>query len=116
MADEISEAARGKIEALLHDITAGHDIDDDARDELRSHMEEKFLDYKQCTEPISDDDAMLLVRKHFGKPEVIVAMYQETRERVTPMLFFPVVLRGGSDITSFLIRHRITIAADATIV
>lgn len=88
MTDNINPEIRERIDALLDEVAAGFDLDNDTREELRAHMMEKFQDYKSGAEPVSDDDAFVLVREHFGKPEIIRTCFQEHRERVTPTLFF----------------------------
>ena len=88
MTESISPKTQTRIDSLLREIAAGQHIDADTIDELRVHMEEKYLAYMTGAETITEDDAMLLMREHFGKPEVIRACFEEHRERVTPMLFF----------------------------
>ena len=87
MTNTISPQTRARIDSLLREIAAGQHMDADTIDELRAHMEEKLLDYMRGEIPVSEDDAFVLVREHFGKPEVIRAMYQETRRRFSPQLF-----------------------------
>ncbi len=49
--------------ALLFDV--------DTRSELLSHVEEKAAAYRKRTEPLSDDDILLLIERHFGEAETI---------------------------------------------
>lgn len=87
MTDDIRPEIHARIDALLREITSVHLLENDTRDELQAHMVEKFLDYKQGVEPVTDDDAFVLMREHFGKPEVIRAMYHDTPRRFAPALF-----------------------------
>lgn len=87
MTDAISPATQRRIDALLREIAAGHHLDDDVCEELRGHMTEKLLDYMQGAEPLTEDDAFVLVREHFGDPAVIKTLFRETRHRFSPVLF-----------------------------
>ena len=87
MTESISPETRNRIETLLRDIAAGQHLDADTIEELRAHMEEKFIAYINGAETITEEDAMLLVREHFGKLEVVRAGFQETMEKFSLPLF-----------------------------
>jgi hypothetical protein len=66
MHDRPSDAALAKIRALCTDLAKRHHIDDDARDELCAHLEDKLSGYLSGRVPVSEEDALCLVRAHFG--------------------------------------------------
>ena len=63
--------------ALCAKITVAHDLDPEIQEELYSHIEDKLLGYLGGDIPLSGDDALLLVREHFGDPGAIKTLLQE---------------------------------------
>jgi len=55
-----------RISALCGEIAVAHDIDPELREELRGHIEDKTLGYLCGEEAVSEADALLLAREHFG--------------------------------------------------
>ena len=55
-----------KARDLARKITVAHDLDPEIQEELYGHIEDKLLAYKSGEERISDEDAFILVREHFG--------------------------------------------------
>ena len=68
---EISEATRREMERICRRATAGRDVPDAVRDELYGHLEDKLLGYLGGEERLTEADAMILVREHFGRPEAL---------------------------------------------
>lgn len=53
--------------------------DPQRRLELRHHLEDKLFAYLRGTEPLTEDDALLLVEKHLGKPEPLRAAFADAQ-------------------------------------
>ena len=77
MANEIEQSIQQKARELAHQITVAHDLDPEIQEELYGHIEDKLLAYKSGEERISDEDAFILVREHFGDAKVIRGLLQE---------------------------------------
>ena len=71
MSETISPETTESIRALCRRISVAHDLDDEIQRELFSHMEDKLLGYLSGGEKVTEEDALILVREHFGKPEHI---------------------------------------------
>jgi hypothetical protein len=54
-----------------------HNLDEEIRAELYSHMEDKLLGYLSGGEKVTEEDAFILVREHFGNPDTIRGLFQE---------------------------------------
>jgi len=64
--NELSNDTQQKARELARKITVAHDLDPEIQEELYGHIEDKLLAYKSGEERISDEDAFILVREHFG--------------------------------------------------
>src|SRR5213078_4380923 len=60
-----------KIRALCSELAKRHGIGDDARDELCAHLEDKLSGYLSGRVTVSEEDALCLVRAHFGDADRI---------------------------------------------
>jgi hypothetical protein len=58
-------------------IAVSHDLDPEIRAELAGHVEDKLIAYLSGQERISEDDAFILVREHFGDPSRIKSLLQD---------------------------------------
>ena len=74
---EISPQVREQVEALCRQISVAHDLDADIRKELQGHLEDKLLAYLSGEERLTEDDAFILVREHFGDPAVLKSLFQD---------------------------------------
>jgi hypothetical protein len=74
----ISPEIQSRIRALCRRISVAHNLDEEIQRELYSHMEDKLLGYLSGEEKITEDDALILVREHFGDPAVIRELLRET--------------------------------------
>ncbi len=72
--DDTQQEARD----LARKITVAHDLDPEIQEELYGHIEDKLLAYKSGEERVSDEDAFILVREHFGDVKVLKNMFQDT--------------------------------------
>ena len=80
MSENISEETQKKLEQLSRKISVSNRLDDEIRLELKSHMEDKLAGYLDGSEKVNEDDALILVREHFGDPHNIRNLYQEVED------------------------------------
>jgi len=83
MSVNLSDETRAKITALLNEISVAHNLDGEIREELAGHIEDKLIAYLEGEVKLSEDDAFVLVREHFGNPAVIRELYRDV-EAVWP--------------------------------
>jgi hypothetical protein len=76
MPDSVNQETRAKIDELCKKIAIAHDLNPDIQSELSGHMEDKLLGYLSGQESLSEDDAFILVREHFGSPAKIKSLLQ----------------------------------------
>ncbi len=77
MPDSISRETREQLEALCRKISVSHKIDVELRRELYGHMEDRLLAHMNGEIPLTEQDAFILVREHFGDPAMIKEQIQE---------------------------------------
>jgi len=77
VADELDPDVQARIRDLCKKISVAHDLDPEIRDELYGHMEDKLLAYLNGEEAVTEDDAFVLVREHFGDPAVLKELLQD---------------------------------------
>ena len=65
------------MQALCRKISVAHDLDPEIQKELYGHMEDKLLAYVSGEEQVTEDDAFMLVREHFGDPAVLKGLLQD---------------------------------------
>lgn len=68
---ELPHESLQRIRSLCHELAAKHGLDEQTRDELCGHLEDKLLGYLGGEVPITEEDALLLVRSHFGDAEQV---------------------------------------------
>ncbi len=85
MSDLPSNETREKISVLCKKISVAHNLDEEIRKELFTHMEDKLLAYLKGDEKLTEDDAFILMSEHFGDPVVIKDLYQEVEAVATRM-------------------------------
>ncbi len=73
----LNDDTQQKARELARKITVAHDLDPEIQEELYGHIEDKLLAYKSGEERVSDEDAFILVREHFGDAKVIRGLMQE---------------------------------------
>ncbi|MHB9029545.1 MAG: hypothetical protein ACYC9O_12315 [Candidatus Latescibacterota bacterium] len=78
MPEKLSPEAEERILALCRKISVAHNLDEEIQAELYAHMEDKLLGYLSGDEKVTEEDAFILVREHFGDPAVIKEMLQKT--------------------------------------
>ena len=67
----ISPKIYDKITAFCSDISVAYNLDEEIQAELRGHFEDKVLAYLNGDETLTEQDAYLLVREHFGNTETV---------------------------------------------
>lgn len=76
MSVKISPEIQDKISALCKKISVSHNLDEEIQKELQCHIEDRLTVYLSGDEQLSEDDAFILVEKHFGNPATVKALYQ----------------------------------------
>ena len=74
----LSPESAAEIDRMARSISVANHLDPEIQSELRSHLEEKMLNYLSGRERPSQADALLLTRAHFGNPATLKALFQET--------------------------------------
>ena len=87
MSNLISQKIQDKIHRLCSQVSVSNNLDDEIRKELQSHMEDKFRNYLIGNEQLTEDDAFILVREHFGNPSVVKELYQDVEAIATQVSF-----------------------------
>jgi hypothetical protein len=81
MADPLRSNTQEQIRALCRKISVAHDLDPEIQTELYGHMEDKLLAYLSGEEQVTEEDAFILVREHFGDPAVLKGLLQDVHVR-----------------------------------
>lgn len=71
----------GQIRALARQISVANHLDPEIQAELESHMEDQASGYVSGERRLTEADALLLTRAHFGKAEVIKSLLQQVHVR-----------------------------------
>ncbi len=77
MVESLKPKTQEQMRALCKKIYVAHDLDPEIQDELYGHMGDKLLAYLNGEEPVTEDDAYILVREHFGDPAVLKGLLQD---------------------------------------
>lgn len=80
MDNPLTPETQQRICALCGEIAVAHDIDPELREELRGHVEDKILGYLSGEEAVSEADALMLAREHFGDRAQLKAMLSEVHQ------------------------------------
>ena len=65
---QLSSKSEAELRKLAREIGTSRGLDNDAQEELYGHLEDKTLGYLSGEEGVSEADAVLLTREHFGDP------------------------------------------------
>jgi hypothetical protein len=83
MDNSLNDLTQEKVSKLARHITVAQDLDPEIQEELYGHIEDKLLAYRDGDEPVSEEDAFILAREHFGNAETVKGMFQDVhREAV----------------------------------
>ena len=77
MHESLEESTQAKARELARQITVAHDLDSEIQEELYGHIEDKLLAYMSGEESVTEEDALLLVRKHFGDTRTLRSLLQD---------------------------------------
>jgi len=80
MADDLTPETREQLRALCKKISVAHNLDAEIQEEIYGHMEDKLLAYRSGEEAVSEQDAFILMREHFGSPGAIKGLLQEVHK------------------------------------
>ncbi|MBI5095592.1 MAG: hypothetical protein HZB26_24555 [Candidatus Hydrogenedentes bacterium] len=78
---ELDPKTREHLQGLCRQITVAHELDPEIQEELYGHMEDKLLAYLSGEERVSEQDAFVLVREHFGDPAVLKGLLRDAHPR-----------------------------------
>lgn len=76
MPDKLNPDTCKKIRVICKEISVAHDLDAEIQEELYGHMEDKLIAYLDGEEALTEEDALILVREHFGNPAVLKGLLQ----------------------------------------
>lgn len=85
MPDAPEESALSKVRELCNELSARRSIDPEHREEIRGHLEDKLLGYLNGELKITEEDALLLVRAHFGDARGIARQLAGERYSPSPL-------------------------------
>lgn len=77
MSEEITPKTANNLRSLCRRISAEYNLGWDVQNELYSRMKEQLLGYVSGTEKVTEEEAFLLMRKHFGEPVEIRELLRE---------------------------------------
>ena len=88
MPDSISPQTEEKIRQFCQKISIACGLDYEIQEELYGHFEDRVLGYLAGEERLTEEDAFVLVREHFGSPENIkelmkIAHRRENRKTIS---------------------------------
>jgi len=96
MADKLSSETTQRIEQLVQEIAGSHKLNDELCRELQGHIEDKLLGYMRGEETVTEADAFVLAREHFGDKYNLRELLGVERPRVrSSRLRLVVFICGG---------------------
>ena len=103
MDNSISPETEKHIRTLCDDIATAESLTDDLHDELYTHIEDKILGYMSGEETLSEADAFILAREHFGDRLTMRDQLEKINPLSTPSSFLrrctiPAILYVGLSI------------------
>jgi len=87
MTEQLNADTQDRMRNLCKQISVAHDLDAEIQDELYGHMEDKLFAYLSGEETVTEDDAFILVREHFGDPAVLKGLMLEVHTREVHVTF-----------------------------
>jgi hypothetical protein len=80
MSENLSSEITKRIRSLCGRISVANSLDEEIQEELYSHLEEKILAYLSGREKVTEEDAFILVREHFGDPENLKGLLKKVHK------------------------------------
>jgi len=99
---ELDPETRELLQGLCRQITVAHELDPEIQEELYGHMEDKLLAYLSGEERLSEADALVLVREHFGDAGVLKELFQDAHASAVRMTLARRVLVAGFTFTTWM--------------
>jgi hypothetical protein len=78
---ELSAKTLERLEQLSRSIRVSPEIDEEVHREVMAHLRDKLMGYLIGSEKISEEDALLLVERHFGDTAVVQEMLREVHTK-----------------------------------
>jgi hypothetical protein len=120
----LSPETQSQIRALCESIARRDQLGEDVQEELRGHIEDKVLGYLDGKEALTEEDALLLAREHFGNPASVRSLLfdahpatrwrpwlRATAELVMIALVTDTVIRAGHVAAVIFAAHALEIHA-----
>jgi hypothetical protein len=76
MIDKLAPETQQRLRALCTQMAVAQRLGDDIQRELYGHMEDKLLAYLNGEETVTEEDAFILMREHFGDPAIVKGLLQ----------------------------------------
>ncbi len=77
----LCESTQEQLQAICRQISVAHDLDPEIQRELYGHLEDKALAYLSGEEAVTENDAVVLVREHFGTPATLKSLLRAVHHR-----------------------------------
>ncbi len=77
MDKQVDAEIRKELDALCKKVSVAHKLDLVIQEELHGHMEDKLEAYLNGEEKLSERDAFILVREHFGDPAALKGLLRD---------------------------------------
>jgi len=81
MPEETDASILSDLRALCTELAARQGLSDEAREEICGHLEDKLLGYLKGQIEITTEDALLLVRAHFGDARGVARQIRRGRRQ-----------------------------------
>src|SRR5215469_8676805 len=88
MPNDLSPETQKQIETLTRQISLSQNLDPEIQLELRAHLEDKLHAYLAGQIPLSEADALLLAKSHFGNPAHIQSLFNTVHPTARPLSLF----------------------------
>lgn len=86
MPDTLSQETQQEIRRIVSGMVSNRASQNEAAEELRGHLEDKTLAYLNGDERLSEKDALVLAREHFGEPAALMAGLDEVQDTSPPVM------------------------------
>jgi hypothetical protein len=77
MSDNLSPEIHDKLHSLCKKITDSYHLDTNSKEKMFASIAKKFNEYYFSEKKLTEDEALILVREHFGKPDQIRELLEE---------------------------------------
>jgi len=88
MDKQITPDIEKQLEALCAEISVAQKLDEEVQEELYGHLEDKYLAYMNKEEEVGPQDAVILVREHFGDAAALQELLRDVHGQVPSVSFW----------------------------